>query len=210
MSRVDKPQDDLHLDPRPPVAAEIDDGRQKDAEAVEHAVQAVLSRGNDPGLPVLERIQGILLVHQLRRCCLANLSLSDDSKTLSLLNREEFGGFRAVGKDEWCHDSRDDRGDAVDEENPSPASPTMSTIKEADCIRDKTTKGSCPSCSREEVCYSQRDRTLVVEHGEVDQESGEETCLKHSEQQATSDERILVVAEGRESCHQTPCNGDTA
>ena len=147
----------LHLDRRPSVAAEIDDSRQEDAETVKHAVQAVLSRRDDPGLPVLEGIHGILLVHQLGRCRLADLSPSNDSETLALLFCQELGSVRAIRKDKWCNYSRNNRGNAVNEEDPSPASPAVGAVKEADCVRDESTKSSCPGRSREEIRHSQGD-----------------------------------------------------
>jgi hypothetical protein len=85
----------------------------------------------------------------------------------------------------------------------------MGTIKEADCVRDESTGGSRSCRSREEVNHSQRDGTLVVKHGEVDEEAREEARLEDPEKETACDEGVFVVAEGRERCYQASCKSDT-
>jgi hypothetical protein len=160
-----------HLDSGPTDATLVDDGGQENAETVEHAVQAILARRDDPSLPVLERVHCVFLVHQLSGSSLTSLPRPDDDKAFPFLYREEFGGLRTVWQDKRCNNSSDYRGNAINEKDPPPASPAMSTIKEANGVSDQSTQGSSPSRGREKVGDSQSNGALVVEHGEVNQEA---------------------------------------
>lgn len=128
-----------HLNPRPTVAALVDDGGQENAETVEHAVQAILARRDDPSLPVLECVHCIFLVHQLSGCSLTSLPRPDDDKVFPFFCREEFGGLWTVWQDKRCNNPGNDRGDAIDEKDPPPASPAMGTIKEPNGVSDQST-----------------------------------------------------------------------
>lgn len=160
-----------------------DDGRQKDAETVEHRVRAVLAQREGVDLPVLHAFLDVFLVEFLRRLGLSDLGLAKEDHIAAVFLGEELRGLRAVGQDERHDESRHDRGDAVDQDDPTPGAPACISIHEADSVSDEPSGGTGDGGGGEEIGRSQRDVLLVVKHGEVDDHSREHAGLKQTEQQ---------------------------
>lgn len=187
----------------------LDDGGEEDDEGVEHGQEREESEAVGPGGPVFDAVDDIGLDELSHVAGLAELNVVDLAKVFLVLVGEELCSIGAVGQNEGNEKSSKDGGGTVDEDNPSPGTPAASTIEEADAIGDKTTGNTRGSGSSVKVCDPQSETSTAVEHGKVQNDTGEETSFAKTEEKTTDDKTSQVLDPGAEGSDDSPGEGET-
>lgn len=187
----------------------LDNGGKEDDEGVEHSQAREESKAVSPSSPVKDGSLDIGRIELAEVVSLADLCFLDESQVLLILISEKLGGLGAVGENEGDNDAGDEGRKTVDDDDPSPRTPSTVVIHEADAVGNETTGDARHGSSREEVGNSQGQVLTAVEHGQIQDDTGEETGFANSEQETADDQASKTLNKATEGSDDTPGKGQT-
>lgn len=186
-----------------------DNGGEEDDKGVEHGKEREESKAVSPGGPILDTINDIRLDELSHVAGLSKLSVVDLAEVILVLVGKELGSLRAVGENKGDEEGSKNSGGTVDKNDPSPSTPTASTVKETDTIGDKTASNTRSSSSSVKVGDSQSKTSTAVKHGKVKNDTRKKPSLTKSKKETADDETSEVLNPGAESGDDAPGESKT-
>lgn len=188
------------------VSETLDNGGKEDGDGVERGVDADGDDHVDPDLPVLHGVLEELHVELVGENGAILLKTAEDF--LSLTVGEELGSVGVVVHDKEGNDSEEEGDDALDDEDPGPASEVANTVHLHDATGKETTEGTSSSGGGEEDGHAKTALVSAIPHGDVVGDTGEETTLSKTESHADTEKTTEVLDKTHDGGHDGPHNHD--